>query len=458
MKNESYNYFPVNLIQSEHLIEFTGLKDFNRFLLTQRISTIFVLNNEQGEAAHFAVSYKGGLLRQATLGFKTMEDYMEAVRDQFPDSESFYTARQMGYKTYSDYKLVSEAGITNNDEYKAMKEKGFIQGYDEYKQATAAENAAFANPFELYKHAIEQQFENFAEYKTATAKGFDNGGIYRTATAKGFDTAADFKAASDCGFDSALDLKTARKLQIRDRADFHRYNDLEFLKNTQATHDQRLLLTLLSKLPEGKKVSINKLEELLAKALPEYRYADTNEMPKWFTIAFNGKQSIVDFLISNNAVKKYGHFDADGEFFETKTIQNRKVVIDGSNVAHNSQGNEKSKARVANIIALTKELQKRGFTDISVIADAALRHRLEDKDKLGELKKLVDYLEAPAETQADMFILQYVKMQHCLLVSNDLFRDWKNIDPWVAHNIDYYRIAFLIKEDAVLLPDLDKKD
>ena len=109
-----------------------------------------------------------------------------------------------------------------------------------------------------------------------------------------------------------------------------------------------------------------------------------------------------------------------------------------------------------NVIRLVKELRNRGFNDISIIADASLRHRIEDKDKLNELKKMVEYQEAPAENPADIFIIQYVKQEHCLLVSNDLFRKWKKLDPWVAQNIDYYRIAFMIKEDMVLLPDLDK--
>lgn len=91
-----------------------------------------------------------------------------------------------------------------------------------------------------------------------------------------------------------------------------------------------------------------------------------------------------------------------------------------------------------------------------MIADASLRYRIEDKDRLQELKKLVNFIEAPAENQADIFILQLVKKEHCLLISNDVFRDWKLLDPWIALNIDYYRISFMIKEDTVLLPDLDK--
>jgi len=43
---------------------------------------------------------------------------------------------------------------------------------------------------------------------------------------------------------------------------------------------------------------------------------------------------------------------------------------------------------------------------------------------------------------------------HCLLLSNDTFQEWKAHDPWVAENIDFYRLSFLINQDSVLLPDV----
>ncbi|MGE0638334.1 MAG: hypothetical protein AB7P01_17955 [Bacteroidia bacterium] len=453
---EKYNYFAVNLIHSEHLLEFTALKDFNRFLITQKQSTIFVLNNSDGKAEHFAISYKGGLLRQATEGFKTLEDYNESLRDQFPDSESFYSARQMGYKSYADYKLVSEAGITNADDYKAMKEKGFAEGFAEWKAAAGSDSEKYSNVYEFYKDAVAKGFESYAEFNKATKNGFADGHAYKIALAKGFETNDDFNLAIKLGIDTGNELEFVRKNNLRDRADYLRFLDLELFRKSGCKHDQCVTIVMLSKLPQNKKISINKLEELLAREIATYHYSDTKALPPWFTIAYNGKQSFVDFLLNNNFVKKYGHYDNDGEYFETKALQDRKVVIDGSNVAHNSQGNQNSKPYALNVIRLVRELKRKGFTDISVIADASLRHRIEDKENLNELKKIADYSESPAETPADIFILNYIKHHHCLLISNDLFREWKKLDPWIALNIDYYRFTFMIKEDVVLLPDLDK--
>ena len=178
-------------------------------------------------------------------------------------------------------------------------------------------------------------------------------------------------------------------------------------------------------------------------------------MPPWFTKAFENIYSIKEFLKTNDNVKEYGHYDADGEFFEAKKLRDRKVVIDGSNVAHKSVGKDNSKPFFANILLMVKELKKRGITEITVISDAALKYRIGDKELLPALEKECEYLEAPAETSADVFIIKYVKQHHCLLISNDTFREWKAADPWIATNIDYYRLTFMINNDTVLIPDLD---
>ena len=153
-------------------------------------------------------------------------------------------------------------------------------------------------------------------------------------------------------------------------------------------------------------------------------------------------------------MKEYGHYHSDGTYFQVNKLQDRKVVIDGSNVAHNSQGNEKSKPAYANIILLVNELKAKGFTHIKVINDASLKHKISDIEKLGELKKLAEVSESPAETAADIFLINYVKSNHCLLISNDGFLEWRGADQWVLDNIDFYRLAFKITGDHVSLPDL----
>jgi len=134
------------------------------------------------------------------------------------------------------------------------------------------------------------------------------------------------------------------------------------------------------------------------------------------------------------------------------------VVIDGSNVAW-GHGSKKMGDRptAKNIKLVTESLKDKGFKEIIAIVGASLRHSITDKDTFNELKKEGILLEAPAETDADNFIIKYTKRKNAFVVSNDAFRDWKEKDPWINENIDNLRIRFLIKgEDVVFYEELDK--
>jgi hypothetical protein len=124
-------------------------------------------------------------------------------------------------------------------------------------------------------------------------------------------------------------------------------------------------------------------------------------------------------------------------------------------VAHGSPGKHREKPTVRNMLLMVDFLKAKGFTDITVFSDAALRHRLEETELLKDIKAQCTYRETPAETAADLFLIAFVKRHHCLIVSNDTFREWKMQDSWVAENMDYYRLSFLIKGAEVLMPDLD---
>ena len=461
MKPPEFKYFKVRTKPNDTQIEFTSLHDFHRYVTEQHSKVILVLQNEQQESTHFAITHHGLLMMQATLAFQSLEDYLHSVQHHFPDAASYYDALQQGYQQYEDYKLVKEAGIADKKLFDKIKSGGFVDGYPvfmQWQQSNPAllQTGSLAHPYALYQYALAKGFEQFSKLKKAIENGFVDAATFDIATEKGFVLASDYQDALKRGCNNLLDLELFREQNIRDKDDFRLYLDLVFLNKTGCKHDECVLLILLSKLDVGKKISINKLNDYYKKAIEDYRYKDTNEMPPWFTKGFSNLDDIVSFLSKNELVKKYGNYHTDGEFFETNRMQERKVVIDGSNVAYNSNGNAKSEAKVSNIMAMIVFLKNKGFAEITVINDASLRHRVMDKNNLPELKKMAECIEAPAETPADIFIIHYVKRNHCLLVSNDTYREWKTQDPWVAENIDFYRLSFLIHGNTVLMPDIDR--
>ena len=124
-------------------------------------------------------------------------------------------------------------------------------------------------------------------------------------------------------------------------------------------------------------------------------------------------------------------------------VDERLVLIDGSNVAHSSEG---EKARLANILLIEEKIREDGMEPI-IVADAALRHQI---DRRGDYEKLVDdgkIKQAPAGTDADYFILSFARELGASIVSNDRYRDRIARYPEVEERI----IRYMIVADEVVL-------
>jgi Zc3h12a-like Ribonuclease NYN domain len=451
-------YFQANMSQHGSYLQLSSMEELIRYITYSHINTIFVLKKDEGR--YFACMQQGILISYPSLGFNSIEDYKEAIKGGFPDAALFYEAKNGGYASYKDYQLVKEAGISDITTFENIKSQGYLDGYQAFKVLQDEKplfegSEAIENPYMLYKYASSKAFTNYHHFKTALDLGFTDAHHYQSAIEKGFKNRLDYEDGLHKGFATGEIYYAALDKKIRDIEDLQRFSELTQLEIAASNYDERLLLSVISKLPQGKKVSINKLNELFFKTLDMYRYADTQALPEWLTRSLFSIQDITDFLTTKDYAKKFGIYDTEGEYFETKQLNQRKVVMDGSNVAHGTMGNDKGKPMVGNMIKVVNKLISKGFTAITIIADASLRHKLTDMERMEELEKICEYRMAPAETAADVFLIEFVKMEGCLLVTNDTFREWKLKDKWVAENIDYYKMAFMIEGDKVLMPDLD---
>ena len=460
MRKEAYQYFSVKVQQMAARLEFETLTDMCRFTDANQIDNIFILHEDNPTDNCFAVYYNACLLLHKTEGYKTLENFVSAAEKGFPNATVYYDSLGLGYSKYDDYLLVKESGISDLATFETLKKKGFIAGFIAFQELEKSETKLFTiatpinNPFDLYSYAKQHNFEDCSKLLEAIEKGFTDNNLYAAAKELGFPSHADFIDAGKRGFRLYNDLKVANEQGIRDVQDFSKFNDLEFVKKGNLTHDQRVVLVVLSKIEQGKKISLNKLQTILENNIDEYKYQDTNKIPIWFKRSINSLQDLSDFLYKSEFVKQYGEYYADGEFFEINKMQDRSIVIDASNVAHNSNGRVDKKVYAQNLVLMINFLEGKGFSDIIVIADASLRHKVEDNQVLERVKKMCTYLESPRDTTADVFIIQYVKTNHCLIVSNDNFREWKIQDTWAAENVDFYRLSFIIKGTEVLMPDM----
>jgi len=113
------------------------------------------------------------------------------------------------------------------------------------------------------------------------------------------------------------------------------------------------------------------------------------------------------------------------------------VLVDGSNVAHSSEG---GRARLANLLAVREKLREEGLESV-IVADAALRHQIDDADGYERLVEGGVVRQAPAGTDADYFILSFADELDASVVSNDRFRDRIGSFPDVRKRIIKYMIV-----------------
>lgn len=121
----------------------------------------------------------------------------------------------------------------------------------------------------------------------------------------------------------------------------------------------------------------------------------------------------------------------------------RWALIDGSNVAHATEG---AGARLANILLVRDKLVEQGFEPI-IVADAALRHQIDEPASYEELVDDGTIHQAPAGTDADYFLLSFARDLGASLVSNDRFRDRSKEFAPVRRRI----IRYMILADQVVL-------
>ncbi|HEX7242410.1 MAG TPA: hypothetical protein VF263_19130 [Longimicrobiaceae bacterium] len=127
----------------------------------------------------------------------------------------------------------------------------------------------------------------------------------------------------------------------------------------------------------------------------------------------------------------------------------RKVLVDASNVAHSSEGD---KARLENIALICNKLLDEGLEPI-VVADAALRHQIDDSEGYERLVEDGKIHQAPAGTDADYFILAFARELDASIVSNDRFRDRQDAFPEAHDRV----IRYMIVADQVVLERRTKR-
>ena len=129
------------------------------------------------------------------------------------------------------------------------------------------------------------------------------------------------------------------------------------------------------------------------------------------------------------------------------------AVIDGANVAY-IERDEADAPKVSNLMEVRSTLVEMGFKVI-IIVDASLRYQIDDSERLESLLDKQIVRQAPADSDADYFIIELAKEMDALVVSNDEFEQYREENPWIEER----RVPLMIVNGHVELykPILEKK-
>ncbi len=132
--------------------------------------------------------------------------------------------------------------------------------------------------------------------------------------------------------------------------------------------------------------------------------------------------------------------------FPEVTYSLNKVILDGSNIAWEEKNNL-DKPKISNIENMINRLSKVNFTKIITVADAALRYQIDNQRRLDKLVKEGAMKMLPARVDGDKFILRLAEEEKAMIVSNDMFKEFREMKTW----IDQRRIPYTILDSEVYL-------
>jgi hypothetical protein len=97
-------------------------------------------------------------------------------------------------------------------------------------------------------------------------------------------------------------------------------------------------------------------------------------------------------------------------------------------------------------VLVCDKLREEGYEPV-VMADAALRHQIDDRPGYERMVEDGAIRQAPAGTDADYFLLAFARELDASIVSNDRFRDRRKVFPDAAKRLIRYMV---VKGEVVL--------
>ncbi|MFP4644100.1 MAG: NYN domain-containing protein [Spirochaetales bacterium] len=178
---------------------------------------------------------------------------------------------------------------------------------------------------------------------------------------------------------------------------------------------------------------------LLASGIPEAIVAALFD-PKRLASLLSERREFVRLVYWNRVSGTYTRYR-----FEDVNLE--AAIVDGSNVAWNGGVRSRaSRPAISNVEEVVSALYERyEFPEVDVLFDANILRDVSDAERIGELPCRVEY--APPGRPADSLILEQARRRDCLIISNDVFRDYRRRTPV---RVRRHRVGVRVREASAL--------
>jgi len=375
------------------------------------------------------------------LGYKNAEEF-DTARGSY-DLDQWIVIKKLGYKNAEEFD--TEKGSYNINDwimvkglgYKNAKEFDEVRGNFNYQQWIKIRKIGFKTsddfedavrigfvPRNVYNYNVNQLVpykDAYEEYCNAKKGGFANKSRYEQAKGMGFDRRDEWLEFRGSGFQSKDEFLKSKKYGITNR-------------------DTLVVYDFLKRLDLGEQVALSKIAKKTG--IPQEELERVLKEP---AIARLGVYNENIEIFSRQKGDEKPSFKIDSSSFAFKT-----AVVDGNNVAYHLG---KENLNLDFLINTKKKLEGLGLK-VYPFVSAALRHYIDDKEKLQNLINSGEVIETPAERYDDFFIIQTALEKKAFIVSNDRFKDWKERNPDKADAIDERRVGYTFVDSD---PQFDHK-
>lgn len=469
-KNSSpaQQYVDVDSIKSTNLITVLDPRAFVQIVTNAPDNTIYRSKSQ------FGCETRNAIAIIERLGFDTIDERLAAIDFGFGvdvESQVYQRAIDGQFRNADEYRAVTKEGFQDAACYRDALARGFLDRLAEINAVQPPQKGGF--------YQNHRTFTLDQVYKFATSNGFRDADHLIEALSAGFDSGAKFDMFKSGEFPDRDTITAAFKLGVSKFADYQRASKYECQKPQElemvdeliqgarellgrhsdeesdpSTLPEVFMYDAVSGLIPRGPVAFSKFSETILRA-QETLIKKLGAHPRWLLIDGHRitSERIRHTLTGGNVLRHFVSFDPEAETVrvlpEARKIETT-IVVDASNVArHDASDTGRNDARIDYLELIDEKLRSLGFREIDYIADASLRHYVDNEERFTTFKKNNRWTTVPAGTSADTQIITKLREGDTFVITNDRFLDHTTENPTLSELIGRCRISFVIDGQKV---------